>query len=117
MSNEMPLLESIEAAEKALLSRLSAQGPLDVPGATYEPAYDRARLTGLALRVFELMSDGHWRTLGEIQSITGNSEGGVHARLRCFRRKEFGSHKVNRRRRGDPKSGIHEYQLEVNDHA
>lgn len=84
-------------------------------GATYEPAHDKARLTGQALRVWECMKDGKWRTLGEIGVTTGDrSESAISARLRDFRKLRFGDHTVNRRARGERTDGLFEYQLVVN---
>lgn len=82
-------------------------------GKTYEPKKDKKRLTGQAKRVFDLMRDGRWRTLSEIQNATGgsDSEAGISARLRDFRKAPWGSHTVNRRRRGEDTKGLFEYQL------
>lgn len=83
-------------------------------GETYEPECDGVRLGKQALAVFELMSDGRWRTLGEIVAAIGSgSEAGVSARLRDFRKQKFGGHVVNRSRRGVESVGCFEYQLEV----
>jgi hypothetical protein len=49
-------------------------------------------------------------TLGAIGS---GSEAGVSARLRDFRKSDFGGHVVNRRRRGECSLGVFEYQLEI----
>jgi hypothetical protein len=87
------------------------QLPFDFDGSTYEPEHDRARLTGQALRVFELMLDGEWRTLAEIEEITGDPQASISARLRDFRKPRFGSYHVARRRRGNPHRGLFEYQL------
>ena len=81
-------------------------------GTAYEPQHDKARLTGQILRVYDLMSDGKWRTLREIASLTGDPEASVSAQLRNLRKKRFGSHTINRRRRGDPGDGVHEYKIE-----
>jgi hypothetical protein len=63
----------------------------------------------------ELMRDGKWRTLREItEAIGGGSEAGVSARLRDFRKRSFGGHVVNRRRRGAGSAGVFEYQVIIN---
>jgi hypothetical protein len=77
-------------------------------GETYEPGEDRDRLLRQLWRVFYLMKDAHWRTLFEIQQLTGDPTQSVSARLRDFRKERFGSHAVNRRRIGP---GLFEYQL------
>lgn len=77
-------------------------------GQTYNHARDGKRLNGLLHRVHTLMADGQWRTLAEIQAACGGTEASCSARLRELRRKEFGSHTVERRHVGD---GLHEYRL------
>ncbi len=86
-------------------------------GATYEPEHDRARLTGQLERVYRLMQDGQWRTLAEIRDGAGGSEAAVSARLRDLRKRPFGSHAVERRRRGRPEDGLWEYRLAPRDSA
>lgn len=83
-------------------------------GATYDPKFDRVRLTNQILRVFNCMKDGEWRTLGEIESITGDPQASISAQLRNLRKDRFGAHEVNKRIRGDRKDGLYEYQLIVN---
>ena len=62
--------------------------------------------------------ESDWHTLPEIVNAVSfapydrSSEGGVSARLRDFRKKKFGSHEVNRRRKTS--GGTFEYQLIVN---
>lgn len=80
-------------------------------GSTYSPAHDAERLETLLGRVLDLMKDGQWRTLAEIRSVVDGSEAGISARLRDFRKKDFGEHVVNRRRRGEPKDGVWEYRV------
>jgi hypothetical protein len=65
--------------------------------------------------VFDCMKDGRWRTLAEIHAnVRGGSEASISARLRDFRKRQWGQNTVNRRRRGEAALGIHEYQLIVN---
>ena len=83
-------------------------------GPTFDLALDGERLTTQSARVFALMADSKWRTLGEIQAaINMGTESSISARLRDFRKVKFGGHVVNRRRRGCGESGCFEYQLEV----
>lgn len=93
-------------------------------GAVYEPLVDEIRLTRQSLRIFRLMCDGEWRTLSEINEETKSEEypGGdppasVSAQLRHFRKRRFGSHLVDKRRRGDDIGGLWEYHLVVNENA
>lgn len=80
-------------------------------GPDYVPELDHERLTGQIKRVFNCMSDQRWRTLNEIAQITGDPEASVSAQLRHLRKARFGSHTVIKRRRGEPKQGLFEYQL------
>ncbi len=80
-------------------------------GPDYEPKHDLIRLTGQIERVFDLMSDHAWRTLGEIADLTGDPESSVSAQLRHLRKKRFGAHRVDKRARGVRKHGLFEYML------
>lgn len=84
-------------------------------GGTYDSDLDRDRLRQQLWRVFHLMKDGKWRTLFEIRNLTGlrDPTQSLSARLRDFRKEKFGSHTVNRRRRGEGRRGLFEYQLIV----
>ena len=85
-------------------------------GETYESNHDFKRLTGQNLKVFNCMKDGVWRTLAEIEETLGDghSQAGISARLRDLRKDKFGSHTVDRRRRGNASKGLHEYRLILN---
>jgi len=90
-------------------------------GATYDNTLDATRLTGQWLRVYQVLAGGEWLTLSEIQNaITEryqrhDSQTGISARIRDFRKEKFGSRTVNTRRRGNPKDGVWEYQLKGKD--
>ena len=88
----------------------NAQTPLRFDGPAYDPARDQVRLSGQIERVFNLMSDGEWRTVPEIAKITRDPEASVSAQLRNLRKARFGSHTVNRRH---VLNGLFEYSLEV----
>lgn len=77
-------------------------------GRTYDPALDQRRLEKLLGRVWALMCDGQWRTLGEIAALVGGSEAGISARLRDLRKPQFGEYVVDRRRRD---GGLFEYRV------
>lgn len=84
-------------------------------GATYSRQHDEVRLTGQLRDVFNCLSNGSWKTLREIQREIGHgSEAGLSARIRDLRKEQHGRNVVERRRRGDPADGIHEYRLVVN---
>lgn len=87
------------------------QCELDFSGKTYVPQFDRERLNAQQRRVFDLMLDGEWRTLEEIRKVTKDPEASISARLRDLRNQY--AFPVNRRRRGDPKDGLHEYQVVI----
>ena len=80
-------------------------------GVTFEPELDEGRLRAQLLRVYNVMKDSRWRTLFEISAVTRDPEQSVSARLRDFRKERFGGHSVNRRRRGEGRRGLFEYQL------
>lgn len=79
-------------------------------GQTFEKAFDYDRLNAQSRRVYDFISSGGWWTLEEISLNTGDPEASVSARLRDFRKPEFGSLTINRRRRTT--GGTWEYRLE-----
>jgi hypothetical protein len=79
-------------------------------GSDYNRKADDNRLTGQVFRVFNCMRDGNWRTLEEIQAITGDPQASISAQLRHLRKERFGSHLVNKRNNGN---GLFQYQLIV----
>jgi hypothetical protein len=84
-------------------------------GDSYEPLCDEIRLGKQFIRIFKLMCDGEWRTLSEIQMETHDPAASISAQLRHFRKRRFGSHLVDKRRRGDDTGGLWEYRLVVNE--
>jgi hypothetical protein len=48
-------------------------------------------------RVLAVLRDGRWHTLAEISRLTGYPEASVSARIRDFRKADFGSHVVEKR--------------------
>lgn len=80
-------------------------------GVTYEPELDHARLNGQLKAVFDLMRDGQWRTLTQIQNFVAGSEAAISARLRDLRKEQYGGHEVERRR--CDRQGLWEYRLQV----
>ncbi len=90
---------------------LNFDAPRAFDGSTFSAPLDGKRLSTQFERVRELMSDHAWRTLAEIQAAAGGTEASISARLRDLRKVRFGRHTVERRRRGDPRRGLHEYRL------
>ena len=80
-------------------------------GPCFDPTLDEERLQEQAIRIYRLMNDSEWRTLGEISAVTGDPESSVSAQLRHLRKPEFGSFVVDKRRRGLATSGLWEYRL------
>ena len=86
----------------------------DFDGSNYVRDLDRIRLSGQMKSIFYVMKDCEWRTLNEIAMITGFGEASISAQLRNMRKEKFGSHVVEKRRRGEKGKGLWEYCLYVN---
>jgi hypothetical protein len=80
-------------------------------GSDYSPKFDDERLKGQIKKIYDLMIDGKWRTLGEIEQLTNYGQASISAQLRHLRKDRFGSHILNKRSRGERKNGLFEYQL------
>ena len=78
-------------------------------GSGYDHTKDHTRLQGQILRVHTTMRDGVWRTLGEIEALTGDPQASISAQLRHLRKKKFGKHQIDKRRRDE--GGLWEYRL------
>ena len=61
--------------------------------------------------VANLMLDGEWRSLEDISLATGHPQASVSARLRDFRKADFGSHFVRKRLRYYGSRKVYEYLL------
>ena len=83
-------------------------------GSDYVPELDNVRLTGQIKRIFNLMKGGKWRTLREIEAETNDPQSSISAQLRHLRKERFGSHIIEKRRRGVQTQGLFEYRLIVN---
>lgn len=83
----------------------------DFPGEAYDPLYDHARLTGQLLRVYTVMADGAWRTVREIEEVTGDPGPSILAQLGHLRKKKFGAYTVEKRPRGRREDGLWEYRV------
>lgn len=66
-------------------------------GGTFNQQRDGARLKAQLDKVRTAMQDGSWRTLEQIERITGAPQASVSARLRDLRKEKFGGHVVERR--------------------
>jgi hypothetical protein len=81
-------------------------------GADYDHKRDSQRLSSQYLDIFNLMKDGTWRSLKEIEALTNHPEASISAQLRHARKDRFGSHIVNRKYIDN---GLYVYQLIVKD--
>jgi len=77
-------------------------------GTTFDPARDAERLAGQHATVLGIMRDGVWRTLYQLEQLTGIPTQSISARLRDFRKRKFGAYTVERRRVSD---GTWEYRV------
>jgi|WetSurMetagenome_2_1015567.scaffolds.fasta_scaffold306846_3 hypothetical protein len=77
-------------------------------GTTYERELDHDRLQTQLRRVREIMLDGRWWTLAELESHLGYPQASVSARIRDLRKEKFGGFEVARRR---ITGGLFEYRV------
>lgn len=80
-------------------------------GPCFDPKLDGERLKKQSGRVFHVLNFGDWVTLREIEELTGDPQSSISAQIRHFRKPCYGSHIIEKRRRGDPSRGIWEYRL------
>lgn len=80
-------------------------------GDDYEPERDDPRLTKQLDRIHKVMRDGRWRTLSEIEIMTGDPQASILAQLGHLRKRRFGAYPVDKRHRGDPAHGLYEYHV------
>lgn len=66
-------------------------------GETFDHDRDGERLNLQREKVFAVMRDEQWHTLGVLEKITGYPQASISARLRDFRKPKFGSYTVERR--------------------
>lgn len=79
-------------------------------GPTYQASIDGERLFKQREVILDLMLDGEWRTLSEIESATGYPQASISAQLRHLKKVRFGGYEVNKRRRSIS-GGTYEYQV------
>ena len=80
-------------------------------GSDYDPNMDDPRLWTQLNRIKEVMLDGKWRTLSEIEHLTGAPTASISAQLRHLRKQRFGSYTVEKKVRSDRRIGLYEYRL------
>lgn len=98
---------------------IQCKGGPDFCGAGYEESKDKRRLTGQLERVYKTMEDGKYRTLKELEKLTGDPQSSISAQMRHLRKPQFGSHTVEKRRRlgRSGAAGTWEYALSINSSA
>ena len=79
-------------------------------GETFDPFRDGDRLTSQLNRVRDVLFDGNWHTLQELNERCGGTTASVSARVRDLRKKRFGEYNVERR---CVRAGLWEYRLEI----
>lgn len=77
-------------------------------GSDYVPERDDARLLTQLDEIRDLMLDGQWRSLNEIESITGHPPASISAQLRHLRKERFGSYTVEKTYKGN---GLYLYRV------
>lgn len=100
-----------------LTGRARFSVPTDRPtrgGTTFDPALDAERLAGQHAKVLGIMRDGNWRTLYQLEQLTGIPTQSISARLRDFRKRKFGAYTVERRRVSD---GTWEYRVTASERS
>jgi len=90
--------------------QLNLQDRAEFDGDDYDSHRDGARLTGQILRVFSAMKDGQWRTLGQVEDLTGDPQASISAQLRHLRKDRFGGHVVEKEY---IENGLYRYRLIV----
>ena len=86
---------------------------MSLNGPTMGPA-DFARVANQRVLVLAIMAGGAWLTLREVAERVGSPEASVSARLRDLRKRQYGGHTVDRRRKYGDEHGTHEYRLTLN---
>lgn len=84
---------------------------LDFDGKHFDREKDGARLSGQIQDVYAALRDGKWKTVEEIEAITGHPQNSISAQIRNLRKEKFGGHNIPGRYREGTR--IFEYRLEA----
>jgi hypothetical protein len=95
---------------KRLCGVVDAPGQLRFDGADYSPEADQERLGAQFMRIRDVMLNRPWRTLAEIEALTGDPQSSISAQLRHMRKPRFGAYVVSKRRRHEG-GGTYEYHV------
>lgn len=80
-------------------------------GSSYCPELDHSRLANQHEIIKDIMLDEHWRTLSEIENMTGFPQSSISAQLRHLKKNRFGGFRLEKQRRGDRSKGLFEYRV------
>ena len=78
-------------------------------GSDYVPKLDHKRLTTQMHQIKNLMLDGKFRTLRDIENALGYAQASISAQLRNLRKSRFGGFTLDKQRR--TLGGLFEYRL------
>lgn len=97
--------------DMSIAAAATKQTEPEFDGPAYDPEQDKDRLKNQLGRIYECMRDHAWRTLDEIEAATHEPVASISAQLRHLRKPRFGSYRVEKQHRGDPKNGLFEYRV------
>ena len=94
--------------------KMQAQSLFDPPrphfeGSDYVPKLDHKRLSTQLDKIIDLMLDGKYRTLAEIEDALGYPQASISAQLRNAKKAKHGGYTLNKQRR--KLQGLFAYQL------
>jgi hypothetical protein len=82
-------------------------------GSDVDSEKDNLRLAGQLKVIYDLVKDGKYRTLREIEDETNYPQSSISAQLRNLRKERYGSFNIEKRSRGDRENGLFEYRIVI----
>lgn len=82
----------------------------DFDGDDYNAERDKQRLSGQLLDIFNIVKDGNWYSVTDIEELTGYKGTSISAQLRNLRKTRFGGYDIERRHISD---GFYQYRLKT----
>jgi DNA-binding MarR family transcriptional regulator len=82
-------------------------------GSDIDSEKDNLRLAGQLKVIYDLVKDGKYRTLREIEDETNYPQSSISAQLRNLRKERYGSFNIEKRSRGDRENGLFEYRIVI----
>lgn len=105
------VLEQAQVAQGMLVEDTHSQdGQSSFDGSEYNPGRDDARLGNQLCDIFNLMSDGRWRTIQVIARRLNYPENSVQAQLRHLRKAKHGAWIVTKKKNRE-RSNLFYYQM------